>query len=347
MSAPPDRDLLALLGRVAVGLLLFAALVPRARTIAEPNVGDARAAAAVEGTDELPPGLAAVARWTRALAGDKERAATGLQVLALVLHLAAGLALVGLLVEAHGIAAALFALALWAGLPIAVLHGPLWGPENVGLGLGLGAGYAATRWIRAGGRAACVSACAGGLSTIVTGLPGACFVLASVAPHWRTSRGRRAVGLAVGLPLVALVFDRGGAEALLPQVGSGPLQAIGIPALLVMSLGVLLRAARGLDERARLRLDGFAVGAPPRVDLVPPLLIAGVVALRIADDASWVLLTPAVAAAGAAFFVQVARPLLALRAGLGPVVVAVGLVVVPGLAGFEHMRQAYLGEQAE
>ena len=71
------------------------------------------------------------------------------------------------------------------------------------------------------------------------------------------------------------------------------------------------------------------------------LLLAGLLSLTLEPDRSLVLLTPMAAAAGAAFFVQIARPLLALRAGLAPVVAAVALVAVPGLAGFEHMREEF------
>lgn len=346
MSAPPDRDLIALLGRVAVGLLLLAALVPRARTIAEPNVGDARAAAAVAGEAGSPLGLRAYERWTRSLAGDDDRAATWLQVSALAAHLLAALALAGLLLETHGLAAALFALALWAGLPIAVLHGALWGPENVGLAVGLGTGLAASRWIRGGGRGTAALAGLGSGVALLCGPAATCFLVAATAPHAARPRGRVAALLGVGLLLAGQLLHQGGpAGPPLPAPGAHPVQALGLAACSVGLLGLLLRATRPLVPGARERLDALAVGAPPKVDLVLPLLALGL--LSLGPDSSWVLLAPAASAAGAALFVQVSRPLLALRAGLGPVVVAVGLVVVPGLAGFEHMRQTYLAEQPE
>ena len=346
MSAPPDRDLLALLGRVAVGLLLLAALVPRARTIAEPNVGDARAAAAANGEAASTLGLRAYERWTRSLAGDDDRAATWLQVSALGAHLLAALALAGLLVATHGLAAALFALALWASLPIAVLHGTLWGPENVGMAIGLLTGVAATRWVRGGGHGAAALAALGAAAALLVGPVASCFLLAATTPHVFTARGTVAAAAAAGLLLAGLLLHQGAAYGgPLPPPGAHLVEALGLAAYAVGLLGLLLRATRHLVPGARERLDALAVGPPPQVDLVLPLLAFGL--LRVGPGASWVLLSPAVSAAGAALFVQVARPLLALRAGLGPVVVAVGLVVVPGLAGFEHMRQTYLAEQAE
>lgn len=333
MSGPNAHPLLAFTGHIAVGLLLLAALIPRARYILEPNVGDRRVTAAIQAGDWPADSVADV---------DPELGRALLQCAALAAHLLAALALTWLLGQTHCLAAGLFSLALWASLPIAILHGSLWGPENAGMACGLLCGASAVRWIRGGAAPALITAVLLGLIGLRVGPTAPCFAVAILLPLVRHSRGRLAVVAGATLIMGAwLLQPELSPERTLPAIGRSPLEALGLAALAVSAIGLLSRVSRGVSPGARERLDRLAVGPRPQIDLVLPLLAGALASLALEEGQSLVVLTPLVAASGAAFFIQIARPLLALRAGLAPVVVAVGLVALPGLAGFEHMRQQY------
>ena len=331
MPPLPRPPLLTRLTRAALAALLLAALFPRAREIGV-GVGHLRAAAVV-----------ASRGWARATVEeglDPALLANLVEVGALAAHLAAALALSLTLERVHAPAAGLFALALWGALPIACLHGSLWGPENLGLAAGLWAGLTADHWVSSGRRRWFTAGLAALALCAATGPIGALFALALLLAPPREGSPRLAVALAgclvaLGVGYLLETPPPGGLPG--PRIGIG--DAFGLPALAVATFGIASRLLRLGSSQRRARLDRFAVGTPPRRELVLALLAAAAAAQLLVPESSLLLWAPALAAAGSAFFVQMSRPLLGLRAGLGPVIIAVGLVVIPGLAGFEHLRQ--------
>jgi hypothetical protein len=334
-----------LLERAALVLLLLAAFVPRARTLGLEQAGGDRAAGAVlSGPDAGPLVQRSSVGVALSLANERPgRAALLLQTLGLAAHLLAAAALAWMLRMTHGTPASLFALALWGTLPIALLHGTLWGRENLGLATGLlGAGLG-LRAVLEGGTAPWVGLVLVGLAGAGAGWTCAALLVAvSVATCAQRGRENRALlfaGLALALAGVTAAVNLPWlASPTAGEAGRAPLEAFGWMALLVCLIGACLRAVWWSGGQARASLDRAGVGPAPRLDLVLPLLVAGLAAWKLEGERSLVLLTPAFAAGGAAAFMLLARPLLRLRAGLGPVVIAVGLVAIPGLANFEHLR---------
>lgn len=338
-----------LLERAALALLLLAVCVPRARILGLDQPGADRAAAAVlaelqgDPVETSAPGQRLAVRAVLAMTEESAAAAVALQVLGLIAHLGAAAALAWLLYMTHGAAAALFALALWGTLPVALFHGTLWGPENLGLACGLfGAGLGldalrrggALTWMCLIGAALVGAACGWTCAVLLVAVTAAAGTQANwTAPHRRLA----------GLALVCLVLTAALNAAWWPgrgvaRLGNTPVGAFGAMALVVGLIGAGLRALRYRAADIRERIDRYGVGPAPSLDLVLPLLVAGGVAWHLEGRSSLVLFTPALAAAGAAAFMQLARPLLRLRAGLAPVVAAVGLVAFPGLASFERLR---------
>lgn len=346
MNAQPDRRLLEVLEHVALLALLLAALVPRARDVARPldNAGSDRAAAVLFERAPEAPGT----RWLADRLADLLPAAVdattrtnlvaGFQVVALAAHLLAAWALARLLRLTHGPAAALLAVTFWGTLPIAVLHGSLFGPENFGLACGLVAAVLLHGWLRDGRSLAAGLALAVALVGLSFGWTSTLLLAAVPAASWRTPRAQVSLAVALLLLGAAGVVHGLGERPGHIQLGRGPVDAFGLTGLVAL-LGLGLRLTRQLSPTRRERLDRFAVGAPPSVDLVVPLSLLGAAAYLLEPDASLLLFVPALAAGAAAVFVQVSRPLLGLRAGLGPVVVAVALVAIPGLAGYEVLRR--------
>lgn len=307
-----EKDLTPLFTRVATGLLLFAGFVPLVREVGG-AVGAERATRAIEGV-ETSLGLETIA-WL-------VPSALGLGWVALVAHLLAAFLLCVRVREDAGIAASLITLALWVSFPIALLHGSVFGPENIGLALGLGAAAIANRG----------NLIVGGSLVVLSGTIGMAGPIFAIA---FAKQGK--FSLVAALSLLLVVFLPGPDIEGLPELGAHPVDGFGFAGLSAVGLGLALHFGRRWSERFRQF---------PEFDGMEATLGIGIL-VWVFEGGSLVLLVPGAAILGALVYRTLLPRLLALKAGLGPVVVAIGLVAVPGLAGYEHMLKRIQAEAAE
>jgi len=277
--------------------------------------------------------------------------------------------------ESMGSAPALIGLALMAALPISVLYATLVNYENPALVCILALAGAYARGVRTGSRA--WLACAGllvGFGMAVTYAPA--FFFATLLARAALKRERTtlawfgSIGLIAGA-LPVLLFGwlapsasplRTRAETLLGPLldGSVPFdtwlitqiasagESFGSVLAAAGFTGFVIHFARQLSRRFDQRCATLEVGRGlerTRVDLITPLCLGGALYLlafyrHTADPQRpfLMLLAPGAVAASAFLVFQFGRPLLRLRAGLAPVVVVVGAIVMPGLGQLTQLR---------
>ncbi len=308
----------------------------------------------------------------------EERAPVGLEpslrLPFLALHLVGLLAAWWAVREAHGPRPALLTLALLAVLPLSALYATLVNYENPALAFVLLGTAFFARWAKARerrSRALAAAALCFGLAGCVT-YTGAFFVVALVLERLVRRRVRDAILVAAALGGATLVplavhavcsahaLELAGASPTLlgDRVGAmlGPLLDGSVPlprwlaaqlhnAVRVFSWPLVACAAAGavlalVPRRAR-------GDERERVSLALPLFAGGALTLFAfyrhtssvpGQDNFFLNVAPGACALAALVFDRLATPLARLRAGIAPLVVAVGLVAMPALARMEALR---------
>lgn len=286
----------------------------------------------------------------------------------LILHLVALFAFTRAVRHALGAQVSLLALAFLAVSPPALAFGALPGGENVALAPLLFAGAAAMRLQRGGGRAHALVVLSVFLGLVLATLaaPAAGAFGAALALHALVAR-RGASGFWIGVPALAgpagalawlaaharsvqerlhvdaptflQQWQTRWSEASVDSVAdlfAGAREAFGLVVLVPATFGLLSVVAR-LREATREKLDALEYPAPPsdRAQLAPALLIGGLCAAWLEPDAGlarFLWLAPALALLCAQLVQQFTRPILRLRAGIAPLVVAVSAIGLPCLA---------------